>query len=431
MAEDSHAVTITGYRADPSLGSLPIGAVMSQSSNRIHKLYAHDDGIGPFARMALQLTGTPDSGAGAVRETLSTEWPASRRGRAVRAIPEVLLVPLHDSIRIPAEHILDRLLDLDGLIAEWLDDTDLAGRVEWDVTISSVNDLKRAISQSTSIDPDERRRILTMGFPRYVWRAQLLLDRTPALELCFDTTDLEQSNLIIAIVGHDPAFAMSIQAYAQETLADPEKRQEVRRGGAEPIIELLASIPTAINRVADTARAERIDISTRADADGMVTLMFTDIEGSTAHNETMGDERWMESLRAHNAILDAVIAVHAGHTVKTMGDGYMVTFPTPIAAVSCAVAIQSRLAAEASVPNTVELKVRIGVHLGRVVREGDDFFGREVNFAQRVANAAVGGEIRVSEAVFARTRSKFEFGEPVLLEMKGFVGIHGVYPVAR
>ena len=202
--------------------------------------------------------------------------------------------------------------------------------------------------------------------------------------------------------------------------------------------EDMGSSIVALNRSVQTAHP---DISTHAAADGSVTLMFSDIEGSTALNEQMGDTKWMELLRAHNAVIDAQVKAHRGHVVKTMGDGYMVAFKSASEGLKCAVAIQRALAGRALTPDpspgapgegsAAAIRVRIGLHTGAMVRDGDDFFGREVNYAARVASSASGGQVLVSELVreLVGVGGGFSFDDGRELELKGLTGTHRVYAV--
>ena len=187
---------------------------------------------------------------------------------------------------------------------------------------------------------------------------------------------------------------------------------------------------SSIVAVSRLAQAERPDLSRVAAPDGTVTLLFSDIENSTALNEQMGDAKWMAILRAHNAVIDAQVDDHGGHVVKTMGDGYMVAFKSPADGLRCAIAIQKALG-PALTPNpspdaTGEgsygaVRVRIGLHTGEMVREGDDFFGRHVNLAARVAGHASGGEIFVSGVVRDLVSGQpFAFDDAGERPMKGF-----------
>src|SRR5688572_5550835 len=109
-----------------------------------------------------------------------------------------------------------------------------------------------------------------------------------------------------------------------------------------------------------------------------VTVMFSDIERATALAEKLGDDRWIELLHEHNAIILEQVLEHGGWTVKSQGDGFMLVFASGRRALECAVGIQQAFAARNAIRLEEPLRVRIGVHTGEAIREGDDYFGRHV-----------------------------------------------------
>jgi DNA-binding SARP family transcriptional activator len=130
---------------------------------------------------------------------------------------------------------------------------------------------------------------------------------------------------------------------------------------------------------------------------GTVTIVFTDIEGSTEIAERLGDRRWVQALAEHDSTVRRHAAAHGGYEVKAHGDGLMLAFPSARWAVDFAVALQRELAScDAS---EEPLSVRIGLHTGEAIRQGDDFFGRAVIVAARIAALCRGGEILVSDLV--------------------------------
>ncbi len=151
-----------------------------------------------------------------------------------------------------------------------------------------------------------------------------------------------------------------------------------------------------IDLVAASVDLERPDLVPHAAPDGTVTLLFSDIEGSTAANERLGDRRWLEVLQTHNRIIREQVVAHGGFEVKSQGDGFMVAFASARRALQCAVGIQRSLRDHAENHPEEATKVRIGLHTGEAIRQGDDFFGTHVAFAARIAGAAQGGEILVS-----------------------------------
>jgi eukaryotic-like serine/threonine-protein kinase len=194
---------------------------------------------------------------------------------------------------------------------------------------------------------------------------------------------------------------------------------------------LPADIKTSIDRVASSLERERPNLRTHAAPDGTVTLLFTDIEGSTALNEQVGDRRWIELLRVHNAIVREQVTAQSGFEVKSSGDGFMVAFSSARRALACAVQIQRALAGHADKNPDDAIRVRIGLHTGEAIAEEGDFYGRHVNLAARVGAAAEGGEILVSSLLRELTASskEFEYGEARDVQLKGLAGTHRLYPV--
>ncbi|MEP7217206.1 MAG: adenylate/guanylate cyclase domain-containing protein, partial [Anaerolineaceae bacterium] len=182
---------------------------------------------------------------------------------------------------------------------------------------------------------------------------------------------------------------------------------------------------SSIVAVTNAVQAERPNLTLNAAPDGSITLMFTDIENSTALTEQLGDAKWLEILREHNAVVQREVKRHGGKVVKNRGDGYMLTFASPAHGLDCALAIQQALAEHEVI------RVRIGLHTGNPTREGEDFFGTDVNLAARVADKALGGQVLVSErvhALLARAHPE-RFGEAVEVGLKGLAGSHRLYPV--
>jgi class 3 adenylate cyclase len=176
---------------------------------------------------------------------------------------------------------------------------------------------------------------------------------------------------------------------------------------------------------------QRGTIRASAAPDGTVTVLFSDIEGSTAANERLGDARWLEVLRGHNHIVRTQVAACGGFEVKAQGDGFMVAFSSARSGLLCAIGIQRSLRDHAEERPDDAVVVRIGLHTGEVLREGDDFFGRHVIMAARISAAARGGEILVSSLLRDLTRGvdDIRFGERRELALKGISGTHDLYPV--
>jgi class 3 adenylate cyclase len=160
-----------------------------------------------------------------------------------------------------------------------------------------------------------------------------------------------------------------------------------------------------------------------AERPGLVTILFTDMEGSTALTRQLGDDRAQELVRQHNTAVREALKAHAGKEIKHTGDGIMASFPSARGAVDCAIAIQRALADEA-------VRVRIGLNAGEPVAEEQDLYGTSVQLAARVCAEADGGEILVSNVVRELAAGKgFLFNDRGERALKGFEDPVRIYEV--
>jgi class 3 adenylate cyclase len=188
---------------------------------------------------------------------------------------------------------------------------------------------------------------------------------------------------------------------------------------------------SSVDEVASTVASERPTLRPAAAPDGTVTILFSDIEASTALNERLGDVRWLELLREHNRLVRDQVQACGGFEVKSQGDGFMIAFPSARRAIQCARAIQDAVAAALAEHPDGPIRVRIGLHTGEAIRQESDFYGKNVAVAARIADQARGGEILASSVVKQLTESAgdvgFEEGREV--ELAGLAGTHAVYKV--
>jgi class 3 adenylate cyclase/ketosteroid isomerase-like protein len=187
----------------------------------------------------------------------------------------------------------------------------------------------------------------------------------------------------------------------------------------------------SVDQIAEAVSESRPDLTGSSASDGTVTIAFTDIEDSTKLNALLGDHRWLDVLRVHNAVVTGITKEHGGTVVKGQGDGFMLAFASARRSLTCAQAIQRGIGETFDHPGSL-IRVRIGLHVGETVHEADDFFGHAVNYAARVASSAEGGEIVVSALVHALVAptGDFRFEAAREVEMKGVQGLQKVYPLS-
>ncbi|MCI4352342.1 MAG: adenylate/guanylate cyclase domain-containing protein [Thermoplasmata archaeon] len=138
----------------------------------------------------------------------------------------------------------------------------------------------------------------------------------------------------------------------------------------------------------------------------LAAIMFTDIVGFTAI--TQRDEVVaVRLLEEHRSLLRPLFALHGGRVIKTMGDGFLVEFPSALESVLCAQKIQAMLGLRSSSIEPQErIALRIGIHVGEIIDQGDDIVGDAVNVASRFEPLAEPGGICVSEQVLDQIRNK-------------------------
>src|SRR4051812_17728392 len=155
---------------------------------------------------------------------------------------------------------------------------------------------------------------------------------------------------------------------------------------------------------------------------GFVTILFTDLVGSTALFDRRGDDAADALRRRHFDALRGAVAAHGGREVKSTGDGLMVAFSSAVSAVRCAVAMQEATTGAADGP-----ELRIGLDAGEPLADGEDLYGTPVIVASRLCDAADAGEILASDVVRQVAGPRVE----ALMRPAGAVRLHGLStPVA-
>lgn len=214
-----HAVAAAGYRLLPQHGKTTgLGGYISAACH-IDRVYAHDDGVGPFARMVFDVNPLTITANGQTLSlmALTTSWPnAAGVSGTVRAVPDILLVPLYHKIRIPFSLVQDAVIQFD-LFVESLRQQNiipLSERLLWDVFLTTVGDLKKDILVTPGLDPALRLRTLSGSLPRFIWRATARCAADRVVDLLFDATDIEQGHYFVEAVKYNSQAAAILQAVA-------------------------------------------------------------------------------------------------------------------------------------------------------------------------------------------------------------------------
>jgi class 3 adenylate cyclase/pimeloyl-ACP methyl ester carboxylesterase len=171
-----------------------------------------------------------------------------------------------------------------------------------------------------------------------------------------------------------------------------------------------------------------------SEAGAFRTVLFTDVEGSTALTQRLGDAKAREVLREHERMVREALKSHGGSEVKTLGDGFMASFTSATGALECAIAMQ-RAFAQHNETAEEPILVRVGLNAGEPIAEDDpdgraDLFGTTVNLAARIAGEAEGGEVLASDVVRQLVAGKqFLFVDRGETALRGFEDAVRLYEV--
>jgi class 3 adenylate cyclase len=224
------------------------------------------------------------------------------------------------------------------------------------------------------------------------------------------------------------AYADSLGALDFQVLPEAE----VRLGAATYHTAMLDfgddSVVGWLGRLAQVDDVADDDIVEPAIPDGTVTIMFTDIAGSTALTEELGDAGFRSVARRMETSLRACVGESGGAVIegKLLGDGLLAVFTSAGPALECAVRC-------VDAARGVGLGLHVGLHAGDVIREGGNIFGGAVNLAARVAGEAPAGYVLASETVraLARTAAPVAFADRGERRLRGFaepVRLYAVIP---
>ncbi|MHB8682446.1 MAG: BTAD domain-containing putative transcriptional regulator [Acidimicrobiales bacterium] len=230
----------------------------------------------------------------------------------------------------------------------------------------------------------------------------------------------ELARLEHAILVHDPALEAPLRDVPRLHLVPP-----VAETVPAPAVAASAPAEDAAPPAEERAAAavdEELPAFDPYTTSGIVTLLFTDIAGSTEMLGRLGDDDYDELRRSHFKALVEAVRQSGGAEVKNLGDGLMAVFPSASDAVGCAVAMQQATQRHARRSGSKALAIRVGMHAGEPLRDSDDFFGTPVVVAKRLCDLAEPGQILVSRLLteLVRGRGGHEFSNVGEVALKGF-----------
>ncbi len=243
--DEKHAVAITGYRLG-KVKPVPYGeSGFLLKASRINKIYAHDDQVGPFARMVFHRGMYTRMSSTEKRSIccLSTSWK-NNDGKigTMKAVPQAILIPLYHKIRIPFQTVHKAVLKLNMAIERLKANgiIKLADTLEWDIYLTTNNRFKAEAYENRdgAFEWDTLRQVLAKSMPRFIWRATAYAGRRKVLDLLMDATGIEQGALLSHAIGYDRTLFTTLQVVCKK----PHQVAEFKKGPEWKILKWFSEL---------------------------------------------------------------------------------------------------------------------------------------------------------------------------------------------
>ncbi|MBV8432551.1 MAG: adenylate/guanylate cyclase domain-containing protein [Solirubrobacterales bacterium] len=188
---------------------------------------------------------------------------------------------------------------------------------------------------------------------------------------------------------------------------------------------------TSIDVIASALEPLTPAVSRLSSPDGALTLMLSDIAEAAALAPELGENRWEQLLKDHHLLVERLVDHHDGRVVEFERDGFLASFSSAHAGLHTAVELQRTFTSTRADGAAHQLRLRIGLHSGFVIGDGDELLGRNVILASRIAAYSQPGEILVSAALkeFTESDPSFRFEPRGEHHFRGLLGEHAVYRV--
>lgn len=224
----------------------------------------------------------------------------------------------------------------------------------------------------------------------------------------------------VSLMGFKASDAAKFSESYEDYLLADSRYMQMFQAGRNAMNHTLEEEPDA-NKYLGAALAEWNKPKERNDDSGPVTVLFTDIAGSTAMTQDLGDAVAQQIVRAHNRIVRDALTEFSGKEIKHTGDGIMASFTTTSHGVEGAINMQLNTARHNENNPDLPLHIKIGINAGEPIAEDNDLFGSTVQMAARIVDKAKADEIFVSEIVRGICAGKpLAFKNRGEYEMKGF-----------
>ena len=224
----------------------------------------------------------------------------------------------------------------------------------------------------------------------------------------------------VQVMGFKKSHAGSFaDRYEEYLMADSRYMQMFQAG--RNAMNIYATEESAGPRLLDNALAEWNKPKPKEEQSGPITVLFTDIAGSTAMTQAMGDAGAQKVVRIHNRIVREALSANAGKEIKHTGDGIMASFTKTSDGVEASIQMQRGTELHNQTNPDLPLHLKIGLNAGEPIAEDNDLFGSTVQLSARITDKASADEIFVSEIVRGICAGKsFEFVNRGGYPMKGF-----------
>ncbi len=224
----------------------------------------------------------------------------------------------------------------------------------------------------------------------------------------------------VQVMGFKKSYAGSFAGRYEEYLMADARYMLMFQAGRNAINIYLA-VESAGPQLLENALAEWNKPKPKEEQAGPVTVMFTDIAGSTAMTQSMGDAEAQQVVRAHNRIVREALSANAGKEVKHTGDGIMASFARTSDGVNATIQMQLETAKHNEANPELPLHLKIGLNAGEPIAEDNDLYGTVVQLSARIVDKASADQIYVSEVVRGICAGKdYKFNNLGGFNMRGF-----------